>query len=63
VIVTCASGARSSRAVGLLRKQGYEKAVALAGGNPGLERRQPAAGEDGIVRTDICRGDSSASAY
>jgi rhodanese-related sulfurtransferase len=33
VIVTCASGARSSRAVGLLRKQGYEKAVALAGGN------------------------------
>jgi rhodanese-related sulfurtransferase len=33
VIVTCASGARASRAAGLLRKQGYEKAVALAGGN------------------------------
>ena len=33
LIVTCASGARSSRAVGLLRKQGYEKVVALAGGN------------------------------
>lgn len=33
LIVTCASGARASRAAGLLRKQGYEKAVALAGGN------------------------------
>lgn len=33
VIVTCASGARAGRAAGLLRKQGYEKAVALAGGN------------------------------
>jgi rhodanese-related sulfurtransferase len=33
VIVTCASGARAARAAGLLRKQGYEKAVALAGGN------------------------------
>jgi rhodanese-related sulfurtransferase len=33
VIVTCPSGARASRAAGLLRKQGYEKAVALAGGN------------------------------
>lgn len=33
VIVTCASGARAARAAGLLRKQGYDKAVALAGGN------------------------------
>jgi rhodanese-related sulfurtransferase len=33
VIVTCASGARSARAAGLLRKQGYEKAVSLTGGN------------------------------
>jgi len=33
IIVTCASGARAGRAAGLLRKQGYEKAVALAGGN------------------------------
>jgi rhodanese-related sulfurtransferase len=33
VIVTCATGARASRAAALLRKQGYEKAVALAGGN------------------------------
>jgi rhodanese-related sulfurtransferase len=33
IIVTCASGARASRAVALLRKQGYEKAVSLAGGN------------------------------
>jgi rhodanese-related sulfurtransferase len=33
VIVTCASGARAGRAAALLRKQGYEKAVALAGGN------------------------------
>jgi rhodanese-related sulfurtransferase len=33
VIVTCASGARAARAAGQLRKQGYEKAVALAGGN------------------------------
>ena len=35
VIVTCASGARAGRAAALLRKQGYEKAVALAGGNRG----------------------------
>ena len=35
IIVTCATGARSSRAVGLLRKQGYEKAVSLAGSNRG----------------------------
>ena len=32
VIVTCASGARAGRAAALLRKQGYERAVALAGG-------------------------------
>ena len=33
VILTCPTGARAARAAGLLRKQGYEKAVALAGGN------------------------------
>ena len=33
VILTCASGARSARAATLLRKQGYEKAVSLTGGN------------------------------
>lgn len=33
VIVTCASGARAGRAAGLLRKAGYERAVALTGGN------------------------------
>jgi rhodanese-related sulfurtransferase len=33
VILTCPTGARAGRAAGLLRKQGYEKAVALAGGN------------------------------
>ena len=33
VIVMCASGARASRAASLLRKAGYEKAVAVAGGN------------------------------
>lgn len=33
VILTCATGARSGRAAALLRKQGYEKAVSLAGGN------------------------------
>ena len=33
VIVTCTSGGRATRAAGLLRKQGYEKAVTLAGGN------------------------------
>lgn len=32
VVVVCASGARAGRAAALLRKQGYEKAVALAGG-------------------------------
>jgi rhodanese-related sulfurtransferase len=33
IILTCASGARAARAAALLRKQGYEKALVLAGGN------------------------------
>jgi rhodanese-related sulfurtransferase len=33
IIVMCTSGARAGRAAALLRKAGYEKAVALAGGN------------------------------
>jgi rhodanese-related sulfurtransferase len=32
LILVCPSGARANRAVGTLRKLGYEKAVALAGG-------------------------------
>jgi len=32
LVVLCASGARARRAVGMLRKAGYEKAVVLAGG-------------------------------
>ena len=32
VVLVCATGARSSRAVGLLRKAGYENARSLAGG-------------------------------
>jgi rhodanese-related sulfurtransferase len=32
VVVLCPSGARSTRAVGILRKLGYEKSHALAGG-------------------------------
>lgn len=32
VVVLCATGARARRAVGMLRKAGHEKAVALAGG-------------------------------
>jgi rhodanese-related sulfurtransferase len=32
VVLVCASGARSSRAVGLLRKAGYENVRSLAGG-------------------------------
>ena len=32
VIVVCPSGMRAGRAAALLRKQGYERAVALAGG-------------------------------
>ena len=33
VLVMCASGARARRAASQLRKAGYEKAVAVAGGN------------------------------
>ena len=33
VVVLCASGARAGRAAAQLRKAGYEKAVAVAGGN------------------------------
>jgi rhodanese-related sulfurtransferase len=32
VVLLCPSGARAGRAAGLLRKAGYEKAVAVAGG-------------------------------
>lgn len=32
VLVLCASGARASRAAGLLRKAGYERALPVAGG-------------------------------
>ncbi|HEX2010933.1 MAG TPA: rhodanese-like domain-containing protein [Roseateles sp.] len=32
VVVLCANGARAGRAAGMLRKLGYEKAQALAGG-------------------------------
>jgi rhodanese-related sulfurtransferase len=32
VVVLCASGARASRAAGILRKAGFEKAVVLQGG-------------------------------
>jgi rhodanese-related sulfurtransferase len=32
LVLVCPSGARASRAAGLLRKAGYEKAQALAGG-------------------------------
>jgi rhodanese-related sulfurtransferase len=32
IIVVCPSGMRAGRAAALLRKQGYDKAVALAGG-------------------------------
>jgi len=32
IVVVCPSGMRAGRAASLLRKQGYEKAVALAGG-------------------------------
>ena len=32
VVLVCATGARSSRAVGLLRKAGYDNARSLAGG-------------------------------
>ncbi len=32
LVVVCPTGSRASRAAGLLRKAGYEKAQALAGG-------------------------------
>ena len=40
VLVMCASGARSSRAAAQLRKAGYEKAVAVAGGNAAWREAQ-----------------------
>jgi rhodanese-related sulfurtransferase len=35
LVVMCPTGARAGRAAGLLRKAGFEKAVALAGGTAG----------------------------
>jgi rhodanese-related sulfurtransferase len=40
VLVLCATGARSSRAVGLLRKAGFEKALAVAGGTAAWREAQ-----------------------
>jgi rhodanese-related sulfurtransferase len=40
VVVMCATGARSGRAVTQLRKAGYEKAVAVAGGNAAWREAQ-----------------------
>lgn len=40
VLVMCATGARSSRAAAQLRKAGYEKAVAVAGGNAAWREAQ-----------------------
>ncbi len=40
VLVLCATGARSSRAVAQLRKAGFEKAVAVAGGNAAWREAQ-----------------------
>ncbi len=34
LVLICASGARANRAAGLLRKAGYDKAIAVAGGLP-----------------------------
>jgi hypothetical protein len=52
--------ARAGRAAGLLRKAGYEKAVALAGGNCRLARGQPADGEEArLTPRQACRGASA----
>lgn len=40
LILTCPTGARASRAVALLRKAGYEKAVSLAGGTAAWREAQ-----------------------
>ena len=40
VLVLCATGARSSRAVAQLRKAGFEKAVAVAGGTAAWREAQ-----------------------
>ena len=40
VLVMCATGARSSRAAAQLRKAGYERATAVAGGNAAWREAQ-----------------------
>lgn len=40
VVLVCQSGARSSRAVGMLKKLGYEKAYSLAGGMAAWQEAQ-----------------------
>ena len=40
VLVMCATGSRSSRAAAQLRKAGYEKAMAVAGGNAAWREAQ-----------------------
>jgi rhodanese-related sulfurtransferase len=40
LIVMCPTGARAGRAAGLLRKAGYEKAVAVSGGNAAWREAQ-----------------------
>ena len=40
VLLICPTGARANRAVGVLRKAGYEKAVAVAGGTAAWREAQ-----------------------
>jgi rhodanese-related sulfurtransferase len=40
LVIMCATGARSARAAAQLRKAGYEKAVAVAGGNAAWREAQ-----------------------
>jgi rhodanese-related sulfurtransferase len=53
ILLICASGARSGRAVSLLRKAGYEKAVSVAGGlNAWRDAQLPVERGDGGAKGD-----------
>lgn len=58
ILLICASGARSGRAVSILRKAGYEKALSVAGGmNAWRDAQLPVERGDGSAK-----GDKSAKA-
>lgn len=68
LLVMCPTGARASRAAAMLRKAGYERAVAVAGGTAAwrdaqlpVERAEPAKTPDKVAGADAAKSAEKAT--